>query len=118
MFSKLEAVENRYEQVQLALQRPGVASQLGEYKKLMKELSDLEKVVTLFRAYRKDTETVRANKGLLAQESDHEMRELLKEEIHEIESRLPAMEQELKILLIPKDPNDDKNILIEIRAGA
>ncbi len=118
MFSKLEAVENRYEQVQLALQRPGVASQLNEYKKLMKELSDLQIVVELFRRYRKDSETLRANKGLLAQESDQEMRELLKEEIGEIETRIPKMEQELKILLIPKDPHDDKNILLEIRAGA
>lgn len=118
MFSKLEEVASRYEQVNLALQRPDIASNQTEYRKLMKELSSLEKIVVVFRDYKKKTEDLKANKVLLTNEADNEMRELLREEIRELESALPAMEDQLKIFLIPKDPNDDKNILLEIRAGA
>jgi peptide chain release factor 1 len=118
MFSKLDEVDSRYEQVQMMLQRPDIASDQKQYRNLMKELANLEKIVSVYRDFKKKTSTVESNKKLLGSENDPEMKELLKEEIREIESGLPALEQELKILLIPKDPNDDKNIILEIRAGA
>lgn len=118
MFSKLDQVESRYEEVNLSLQRPDIASDQKQYRALMKELADLEKVVFLYRDFKKKTASLKANKELLTSESDAEMKEMIREEIKELETDLPVLEDKLKIALIPKDPNDDKNILLEIRAGA
>lgn len=118
MFSKLNEVESRYEQVQLSLQKPDIASNQKQYRSLMKELSDLEKIVVVYRDFKKKTQSLKENKELYTSESDAEMKELLREEIKELEAAIPALEDQLKILLIPKDPNDDKNIILEIRAGA
>ncbi len=118
MYSKLEDVENRYEHVQMMLQKPDIASDQKQYRGLMKELANLEKIVVVYRDFKKKTQALESNKKLLGTESDPEMKELLKEENREIESAMPVIEQELKLLLIPKDPNDDKNIILEIRAGA
>lgn len=118
MFSKLDEVESRYEQVNMALQRPDIANNQTEYRKLMKELADLEKVVVVYRDFKKKTESFKASKELLTAEKDPEMKELIREELHQLEKDLPEIEQNLKILLIPKDPNDEKNVLLEIRAGA
>ncbi len=118
MFSKLSAVESRYEEVNLSLQRPDVASNQTQYRALMKELADLEKIVVPYRDFTKKIESLKANKELLTAETDNEMRELLREEIRELETQLVDLEQQLKIALIPKDPNDEKNIILEIRAGA
>jgi peptide chain release factor 1 len=118
MFSKLEEVESRFEQVQMTLQRPDIASDQKQYRALMKELAGLEKIVEVYRDFKKKSAALESNKKLLGTENDPEMKELLKEENREIESQIPALEQELKLLLIPKDPNDDKNIILEIRAGA
>lgn len=118
MFSKLNEVESRYEEVNMSLQRPDIASNQTQYRALMKELAGLEKIVVVYRDFKKKTESLKASKELFTAETDNEMRELLREEIKEIEAQLPELEQELKILLIPKDPNDDKNIILEIRAGA
>jgi len=117
MFSKLSEVESRYEEVNLQLQKPDVASNQNQYRSLMKELSTLEKVVLFYREYKKKKQTYDSNVSLLQSEKDPEMRELLKEEIKQLESELPPMEAELKIILLPKDPNNEKDILIEIRAG-
>jgi peptide chain release factor 1 len=100
MFSKLDDVEKRYEQVQMMLQRPDIASDQKQYRGLMKELSDLEKVVTLYRDFRKKTQVVDGNKKLLGTETDSEMKDLLKEEIKEIEQELPQLELSLKLSLI------------------
>lgn len=118
MFKKLEDVASRYEQVGLALQRPDVASNQKEYLSLMKEFSELEKVVTVYRDFKKKKQALQDNKDLFVAESDPEMREMLREEIKLLEEDVPATEEHLKILLLPKDPNDDKNIILEIRAGA
>ncbi len=117
MFSKLTEVESRYEEVNLQLQRPDVASNQSQYRSLMKELSDLEKIVSFFREYKKKKQAHESNLELLQSEKDSEMRDLLKEEIKLLDAEIPKMEEELKILLLPKDPNNDKNVLIEIRAG-
>lgn len=118
MFSKLDEVESRYEQVNLSLQKPDIASDQKKYRALMKELADLEKIVTIYRDYKKKAESLKANKELLTAESDNEMRDLLREEIRDLEANIPDLENRLKLSLIPKDPNDDKNIILEIRAGA
>lgn len=118
MFSKLNEVESRYEQVNLALQKPDIASDQKQYRALMKELSDLEKIVSIYRDYKKKQNSLKENKELLTAESDSEMRELIREEIRDLEASIPDLEQQLKISLIPKDPNDEKNIILEIRAGA
>lgn len=118
MFSKLDQVESRYEEVNMSLQRPDIASDQKKYRALMKELSDLEKIVLLYREFKKKTKNLKENKELLTSESDAEMKEMIREEIKDIEAALPTLEADLKIALIPKDPNDDKNILLEIRAGA
>jgi peptide chain release factor 1 len=118
MFSKLDEVESRYEQVNLQLQRPDIASDQKQYRAYMKELADLEKIVTVYREFKKKKADLDANKEMLATEQDAELREMAKEEIRELEPAITALEERLKILLIPKDPNDDKNIILEIRAGA
>lgn len=118
MFSKLAQVESRYEEVNLSLQRPDIASNQNQYRALMKELSDLEKIVLVYRDFKKKSQSLKSNKELMTAESDIEMKELLREEIKSLEQEIPDLEHQLKILLIPKDPNDEKNVLLEIRAGA
>lgn len=118
MFSKLDEVDSRYEQVNLSLQRPDIASDQKQYRSLMKELADLEKIVSVYREYKKKVSSLKASKELLTAEQDQEMKELIREEVKELEIDIPQLEESLKILLIPKDPNDDKNIILEIRAGA
>lgn len=118
MFSKLDEVDSRYEQVNLALQRPDIANDQKQYRSLMKELADLEKIVVVYREYKKKVAGLRESKELLTAESDAEMKEMIREEIRQLETDIPDLDHQLKILLIPKDPNDDKNVLLEIRAGA
>lgn len=118
MYSKLDEVESRYEQVSVSLQKPDIASDQKKYRALMKELANLEKIVTVYREYKTKQQALQASRDLFASENDSEMRELIREEIKELEIQLPILDEQLKILLIPKDPNDDKNIILEIRAGA
>lgn len=117
MFRKLDEVEKRFEQITQDLQRPGITDDQGTYRKLMKELSDLDKVVVVYRDYKKQIAELAANKEMLG-ESDQELRQMAKDEISQIEPRIQGLQEQLKILLLPKDPNDDKNIILEIRAGA
>lgn len=118
MFSKLDSVESRYEEVNMSLQRPDIASDQKKYLSLMKELSELEKVVVLYREYKKKTVALKDSKLLFTAEQDPEMREMIREEVKELEESIPQLEEKLTLALLPKDPNDDKNILLEIRAGA
>lgn len=117
MFSKLEEVESRYEQVNLQLQNPDIASNQSKYRSLMKDLADTGKVVVVYRQYKKLMQELAGNKGLL-EENDEEIRAMAKEEIRRLEPEINELVEQLKILLLPKDPNDDKNIILEIRAGA
>ncbi len=118
MFEKLQEVEKRYEQIQQSLMEPGVANNQTRYRSMMKELSDLEKIVPVFRTFKKTRADLEGNKQILETEKDPEMREMAKEEIGALERQKEALEAQLKVLLLPKDPNDDKNIIMEIRAGA
>jgi peptide chain release factor 1 len=118
MFEKLNEVEKRYEQIQASLMEPGVANNQERYRTMMKEMSDLERVVVPFRELKKVRSDLEGNKHILETESDPDLREMAKEELSTLEKNLHALEDQLKILLLPKDPNDDKNIILEIRAGA
>lgn len=118
MFDKLLEVEKRFEQVQQALSDPAIASQQERYRGLMKELSNLEEVVTPFREYKKLKEELKGNRDIVDNELDEELRDMAKEEISRIQPLMGNLEDKLKILLLPKDPNDEKDIIMEIRAGA
>ena len=118
MFDKLEDLLIRYEEVMGELQEPDVASDPERFRRLMKEQSDLSPIVQAYREYKKCKQDAEDSLLLLEEESDEEMRELAKEELNVSRERITALEQELKILLLPKDPNDEKNVIVEIRAGA
>ena len=118
MFDRLDDLLIRYEEVMGELQEPGVADDQSRFRKLMKEQSDLAPIVEAYTEYKKCTQNIEDSLALLEDESDEDMRELAKEELNESRKRVEELEQELKILLLPKDPNDDKNVIVEIRAGA
>ena len=118
MFDKLEDLLNRYEDVMNELQSPGVTDDQNRFRKLMKEQSDLTPIVEAYTAYKKSKQDIDDSLSMLESESDEEMREMLKEELSDAKKRVEDLEQQLKILLLPKDPNDDKNVIVEIRAGA
>ena len=118
MFDKLQDLVSRYQEVLGELGEPDVASDQNRYRKLMKEQSDLLPIVEAYNEYKSQKQNIEDSLEILEEESDEEMRELAKEELAESRSRVEELEQKLKILLLPKDPNDDKNIIVEIRAGA
>ena len=118
MLNKLEEVEKRFEQLSNDLQNPDLVADQTRYKKTMKEYADLESVVKPYREFKKITEDIKGNKELLSGESDEEMREMIRSDLSELEARHKELEADLKILLLPKDPNDEKDVIIEIRAGA
>ncbi len=118
MFKKLDEVESRYEQIQLQLQDPTVTQDQKRYRGLMKEVADLEKVVPIYRKYRKIQEEIKDNRYILEKEKDEDFRQLAKEEMPRLERESTELEEALKLTLLPKDPNDEKNIVLEIRAGA
>lgn len=118
MFDRLDDLLIRYEELMEELNSPDVALDQKRFRKLMKEQSDLTPLVEAYREYKKAKETVEDSLMLLEEETDEEMREMAKEELSDAKKRIEELEQELKILLLPKDPNDDKNVIVEIRAGA
>ena len=118
MFDKLEDLLIRYEEIMGELSSPGIADNQARFRKLMKEQSDLTPIVNAYKEYKECKETVADSLSMLEGESDEEMREMLKEEMNTAKKRIEELEHELKILLLPKDPNDDKNVIVEIRAGA
>ena len=118
MFDRLDDLLIRYEELMGELQEPDVANDPERFKKLMKEQSDLAPIIEAYREYKKCKQNIEDSLLLLEEESDEEMKELAKEELSESRKRVEELEQELKVLLLPKDPNDDKNVIVEIRAGA
>ena len=115
MFQRLEDVEKRYEELNGLISDPEVISRQNEWKKLMKEHSDIEDIVLKYREYKTVSKNLEEAKEML---NDPEMKELAEIEMLDAKEKLPKLEEELKILLIPKDPNDDNNVICEIRAGA
>ena len=118
MFDRLDDLLIRYEELMEELGSPEVASDTNRFRKLMKEQSDLAPIVEAYKEYKKAKQDVEDSLALLDEESDEEMREMAKEELNAAKKRIEDLEQELKILLLPKDPNDEKNVIVEIRAGA
>ena len=118
MFDKLDSVMLHYEDIQRELASPDIASNQSRFRKLMKEQSDLAPIVEAYGAYRDCRRSAEESLQMLEEESDEEMRELAKEELAISKKREEELEEKIRILLIPKDPNDDKNVIVEIRAGA
>lgn len=118
MFDKLEDLLIRYEEIIQELNDPGVINDQNKYRKLMKEQSDLIAIVDKYKEYKATKEAIDDSLKMLEEEKDEEMRELAKEELNDCKQRLIEIENDLKILLLPKDPNDEKNVIVEIRGGA
>lgn len=118
MFDRLDDMLRHYEELMLELNNPSVAEDQRRFRKLMKEQADLAPIVDAYKQYKQAKQDVEDSLALLDEESDEEMKELAKEELADAKKRIEELEQELKILLLPKDPNDEKNVIVEIRAGA
>lgn len=118
MFENLQVFENRLEELNLKLYDPQTAADRELYAGLMKEYRELEPIVEAYRAYRRGEQAIREAREVLEGSSDRELRELAQEELRENEAKLADLEEQIKILLLPKDPNDEKNVIVEIRGGA
>ena len=118
MFDRLDDMLRHYEELMLELNNPSAAEDQRKFRKLMKEQADLAPIVDAYKQYKQAKQDVEDSLALLDEESDEEMKELAKEELADAKKRIEELEQELKILLLPKDPNDEKNVIVEIRAGA
>ncbi|MDD7182255.1 peptide chain release factor 1 [Peptostreptococcus porci] len=118
MLDKLRVLEDKYNELNEKVADPEIISDQPTWQKLMKETSELEPIVLKYREYRDVSNTIAESKQILEEESDEELRELAKMELSEAEESVKQIENELKILLVPKDPNDDKDVIVEIRGGA
>ena len=118
MFDKLDDLVERLNKVIEELNDPSIVNDQQRFKSLMKEQNDLTPIVEKYKEYKDTKQTIEDSLEMLEEESDEEMRELAKEELSEAKNHLTELEDQLKILLLPKDPNDDKNVIVEIRAGA
>ena len=118
MFDKLEDLLIRFEEVLSELGEPGVTDNQQRFQKLMKEQSELQPIVDTYKEYKDCRQTEEDSLTMLEEEKDEEMREMLREELSDAKKRIGELERELNILLLPKDPNDSKNVIVEIRAGA
>ena len=118
MYDKLDAIVLRYEDINRELASPGVLSDQDRFRRLMKEQSDLTPLVETYTRFRSVSDNLEESRMLLEEEDDEEMRELAREEISSSKKELEDLQEQLRILLIPKDPNDERNVIVEIRAGA
>ncbi len=117
LVSKLEAIKERFEQVSLLLSDPDVIADMPRYVKLNREYSELGEIVKQYKNYSNQLSNLKSAKELLQIEKDEDMREMAKDEISQLEDSIPEMEEKIKWLLIPKDPEDEKNAILEIRSG-
>lgn len=118
MIEKLSFIENKYKELSQKIIDPEIINQTDEWQRLVKEHAEIEPIVFKYREYTKAQKILEEDREMIKEKIDDEMKELLKEEIAELEETTAKLEEELKILLIPKDPNDEKNVIVEIRAGA
>ncbi len=118
MFDRLEDLLVRFEEVLNELQEPDIANDQERFRKLMKEQNDLTPIVEAYKEYKSSKQDIEDSLQMLEEETDEEMRALAKEELGEARARVAQLEHKMKVLLLPKDPNDDKNVIVEIRAGA
>ncbi|MDQ1389903.1 MAG: peptide chain release factor 1 [Acidobacteriaceae bacterium] len=117
MFERLDQIEARYEELTSALASPDIVNDSAKYQKTAKAHSEVAAIVEKYREYKDLTRGIAESKAMLTEEKDPEMRAYAQEELSKLEPRVAAIEEELKVLLLPKDPNDEKNIILEIRAG-
>jgi len=118
MFDRLQSVEDRYDRLNELLSDPEIVNDMNKLRTLSKEQSDLADTVTAYREYKEVKEQLAEAKAMMDDKLDADMREMVKEEVNELNSKIEALEEHLKFLLIPKDPNDDKNVIMEIRGAA
>ena len=118
MLDRLEFIQNKYDELSVMISDPSIMANQNEWRKLCKEHADLETIVTKYNEYKKTIEDLKDNKEMLTAEDDADMREMMQEEVKSLANRKQELESEIQILLLPKDPNDDKNVFVEIRAGA
>lgn len=118
MLEKLGFLENKYDELSNKISDPSIMANQKEWQKLCKEHAELETIVTKYREYKGAEEALAENKDMLNEESDREMREMIQEDVKALTEQIEQVKEEMRILLLPKDPNDDKNVFIEIRGGA
>ena len=118
MFEKIEIFDKRYSELNSRLYEPSVASDPEEYQKIMKEIKSIEELVKTYREYKAAVESEKESLEILEDSSDPELKELAQAELEEAKENIEKLSEELKILLLPKDPNDERNVIIEIRGGA
>ena len=117
MFDKLDFILEKYEELAKKVSDPDIIADQPTWQKYMKEMGEMEPIVKEYRAYKKAKQELEESKELFEAEDDEEMKELAREDIKALESQLEASQEQLKVLLLPKDPNDDKNVILEVRAG-
>ena len=117
MFDKLDFIVEKYEEMSMKVSDPEVINNQPVWQKYIKDMGEMEPIVKKYEEYKKAKDGLRDAKDILEMESDEEMRDLAKMEISELEDQIEVFEGELKILLLPKDPNDEKNVILEVRAG-
>lgn len=118
MFDKLDEIVRRQQEIVNELNEPTVVNDQARFRKLMKEQTDLAPIVEKYLEYKEAKAGIEDSLAMLEEESDEELKELAKEELNDCKERVVVLEQEIRILLLPKDPNDDKNVIVEIRGGA
>ncbi|MFZ5968873.1 MAG: peptide chain release factor 1 [Bacillota bacterium] len=118
MFDKLDFLQDKYESLSTKVADPEVISNQSEWQKSVKELAEIEPIVNKYKEFKKVKQDIAGAKAILEENNDEELREMAKMELGELEESIERIEDELKILLLPKDPNDEKNVIVEIRAGA
>ena len=118
MFENLSSLKDKYADLEIKISDPEIINNQEQWQKLMKEHAELSPVVSKYNEYVKSTEDIKGAKDIIANETDEDLRDLAKEELSDLEENLEKVIEELKILLLPKDPNDDKNVIVEIRGGA
>ncbi|MBF8983746.1 peptide chain release factor 1 [Lutibacter sp. B2] len=118
MFEKLDFIQNKYQDLSNKVSDPEVISNQKQWQKYIKELAEVEPIVNKYREYKETKEGIEEAKSILNESDDEELREMAKMELSELEENIASIEDAIKLLLIPKDPNDERNVLLEIRAGA
>src|SRR3712207_234159 len=118
MLDRLNFLENKYDELSIKISDPSIMQNQKEWQKLCKEHAELEELVIKYRQYKKALEQIEENKELLKEETDRDMKDMIQEDIKSLTEEKDQTEEELKILMLPKDPNDSKNVFIEIRGGA
>ena len=118
MFDKLEDLLKRFEEIEEEMMNPDLMNDQNKYRNLRKEHAELSDIVDKYKEYKDTQKSIEDSLAMLDEESDDEIREMAKEELNDCKQRLIQIEEDLKILLLPRDPNDDKNVIVEIRGGA